>query len=86
MEIVTFNTQEKAERCIFALGKRKKDWRKIESQFTDKVEYLVWYEPIKCLILIQQILIRLYYSVQKILQNVFSIMIVTHLIWKLKHL
>lgn len=47
MEIVTFNIQEKAERCIFALGKRKKDWRKIESQFTDKVEYLVWYEPIK---------------------------------------
>lgn len=47
MEIVTFNTQEKAEKCIFALGKRKIDWRKIESQFTDKVEYLVWYEPKK---------------------------------------
>lgn len=47
MEIVTFNTQEKAERCIFALGKRKTDWRKMESQFTDKVEYLVWYEPKK---------------------------------------
>lgn len=47
MEIVTFNTQEKAERCIFALGKRKIDWRKIESQFIGKVEYLVWYEPKK---------------------------------------
>lgn len=47
MEIVTFNTQGKAERCIFALGKRKTDLRKIESQFTDKVEYLVWYEPKK---------------------------------------
>lgn len=48
------------------------------------VKYLK--QILNCLILIQQILIRLYYSVQKILQNVFSIMIVTHLIWTLKHL
>lgn len=46
MEIVTFNTQEKAERCIFALGKRKKSWRKIKSQFSNGIKYLVWYEPI----------------------------------------
>lgn len=47
MQFVTFNTQEKAEKCIFALEKRKKSWRKIENQFSDKVKYLVWYEPKK---------------------------------------
>lgn len=47
MQLVTFNSQEKAEKCIFALGKRKKICRKIESQFTDEVKYLVWYEPRK---------------------------------------
>ena len=46
MQLVTFNTQENAEKCIFALGKRKKSWRKIESQFSGEVKYLVWYEPI----------------------------------------
>lgn len=47
MQLVTFNTQEKAEKCILALEKRKKSWRKIESQFSDEVKYLVWYEPMK---------------------------------------
>ena len=46
MQLVKFNTQEKAKKCIFALGKRKKSWRKIESQFSNEVKYLVWYEPI----------------------------------------
>lgn len=46
MQLVIFNSQEKAEKCIFALGNRKKSWRKIESQFIDEVKYLVWYEPI----------------------------------------
>ena len=41
MQLVTFNTHEKAEKCIFALGKRKKIWRKIESRFSDEAEYLV---------------------------------------------
>ena len=47
MQVAKFNTQDKAERCIFTLGKRIKSWRKIENQFTDKVKYLVWYEPKK---------------------------------------
>ena len=47
MQLVTFNTQEKVEKCILALGKRKKSWRKIESQFSDEVKYLVRYEPMK---------------------------------------
>ncbi len=47
MQLITFNTQEKAEKYIFALGKRKKSWRKIESQFADEVKYLVLYEPMK---------------------------------------
>lgn len=46
MQLVTFNTQEKAEKCILAIGKRKKSWIKIESQFSGEVKYLFWYEPI----------------------------------------
>ena len=31
MQLVIFNTQEKAEKCIFVLEKRRKSWRKIEN-------------------------------------------------------
>ena len=43
MQLVTFNTHEKAEKCIFALVSE----RKIENQFTDEVKYLAWYESMK---------------------------------------
>lgn len=43
--IAVFNSQSKAERCIFALGKRVKYWKRIDSMFSDKTEWLVWYEP-----------------------------------------
>lgn len=43
--LAIFNSQAKAERCIFALGDRVKSWRRVESMFSDKAEYLVWYEP-----------------------------------------
>ena len=65
-----------------------KFWELVITKDENKKSIFVKYlkQILNCLILIQQILIRLYYSVQKILQNVFSIMIVTHLIWILKHL
>lgn len=44
-KLIVFNSQAKAERCIFALGNRAKSWRRVESMFSDKVIYLVWYEP-----------------------------------------
>ena len=44
-KLIVFNSHTKAEHCIFALGNRVKSWRRVESMFSDKVQYLVWYEP-----------------------------------------
>lgn len=44
----SFNTKEKAEKVIFSdHGKHKLDWQKYEKEFSDEVEYLVFYTPIQ---------------------------------------
>lgn len=43
-----FNSQEKAEKVIFAdKGKHKLQWKKYSIQFSDKVTYLIFYTPIQ---------------------------------------
>ena len=42
-----FNSQEKAEKVIFAdKGKHHLQWQKYTSQFSDKVTYLIFYMPL----------------------------------------
>lgn len=47
MQLVRFNSKVKANRCIFALGKRVKDWKRVENILKDNTDYLVWYESSK---------------------------------------
>ena len=43
---VEVNTKEKAEKIIFGLGKRKKNWIKYYNSFSYRETYFVFYEPI----------------------------------------
>ena len=47
MSVVEVNTKTKAERIIFGLGKRKKDWKAYYNSFSNRETYLIFYEPIK---------------------------------------
>lgn len=41
------NTKKKAERIIFGMGKRIKRWGVYYNSFSNRENYLIWYEPLK---------------------------------------
>jgi DNA primase len=46
--LIEVNSQRKAERIIDAgFIKYKMNWQKYYNSFSDRVTYLIWYEPIK---------------------------------------